>query len=554
MLRLSASAAAPASQRRAPTPAPAEAVAPRSFPFERLAPALVATALAIAYLVLEPRTVDFAAHEFRTALFEREGFTIWNGQWYGGHHTVAYSVLFPPLAALLGPAVVGALSAVAAAALFEPLAHGRWGRRARWGALWFGAGSATLLFTGRLPFGLGVAIGLGALLALQRRRVGLAAFLAACCSLASPVAGLFLALCGIAVALAGDGAGRRRPGALLAAAAFAPPALLSLAFPEGGYEPFVFSAFLPLPLFALAAVVLLDERERALRIGAALYGLAGIAAWLIETPMGGNAVRLGALFGGPVLLCAIGFAGSPRRRALLALGFAALAFWQWSPAVRDFVKSVEDPSAKASYYEPLLEFLRAHPVEGRIEIPFTRSHWEAAEVAPEFALARGWQRQLDAGRNPIFYDGVLNDLTYASWLTEHAVRYVAVASTKPDYSSYAERGLIERDPPYLRRVWSSENWRVYEVTLPAPMVIPDEGADIRLAEMGSDAFTLDVRTPGSALVRVGWTPYWLAHGACVERDGDWTRVIATEPGPLRVTTRFSPERVVDRGRRCNTPR
>ena len=547
MLRFSVSAPQRPPVRRLAPPLPPAAALPRRIDFERLAPVLAAALLAAAYLLIEPRTVDLAAHEFRAELFAREGFTLWNGQWYGGHHTVAYSVLFAPLAWLLGPQVVGALSAVAAAALFEPLARGHWGERARWGALWFGIGSATLLFTGRLPFALGVAFGIAALLALQRERRMLAVGLALVCAISSPVAGLFLALAGVAHFLAGS----RREAVLVTTAALVPPVLLSLAFPEGGHEPFVLSAFLPLPLFAVACLWLLPREERALRIGAGLYGLAGIAAYLVETPMGGNAVRLGALFGGPVLLCAIRFAGSPRRRTLLALTFALLAFWQWSPAVRDFVKAIEDPSVEPGYYEPLLDFLAEHPGPGRVEVPFTRGHWEAAEVAPEFALARGWQRQLDVGRNGLFYDGVLNDVTYATWLAEHGVRYVALPSVKPDYSSYRERGLVERGAPYLRLAREVKHWRIYELTLPHPLVIADRDADIALAEMRSDEFTLDVREPGSALVRVRFTPYWRAHGGCVERDGEWTRVTADAPGRLRVTTTFSPERVIFRGRRCS---
>src|SRR4051794_14568365 len=170
-----------------------------------------------------------AAHTFRAALFGQEGFTIWNGLWYGGHHTPAYSVLFPPLAWLLGPWLAGALSAVTAAALFEPLARGRWGERARWGALWFGLGTGALLFTGRLPFAMGVAFALGALLAQQRGRWWLAVALAMGSGLASPVAALFLTLIAIAWALGGSGRGRALG---LAAAAFLPPALLAAAFPE----------------------------------------------------------------------------------------------------------------------------------------------------------------------------------------------------------------------------------------------------------------------------------------------------------------------------------
>ena len=517
---------------------------------------LAAAALAGAYLLVEPRSVDLAALTFRAELFGREGFTIWNGQWYGGHHTPAYSVLAPPLAWLLGPMLLGAVSAVAAAALFEPLARRHFGERARYGALWFGVGSATLLLTGRVPFALGVAIGLGSLLALQRQRPVLASALAGLCSLASPVAGLFLALGAVACMLGGRRSSRR-PAAWLVGAALVPPLALSVAFPEGGHEPFAFSAFFPVPLFALATLIVLPARERPLRIGAVLYGAAAIGAFLVDTPLGGNIVRLGALFGGPLLASALlGRARESRegpplaRGAPLLLLLAAFGVWQWSPAVRDFVKAVEDPAAQASYYRPLQAFLERQPRGGRVEIPFTRSHWESVEIGRDFPLARGWQRQLDTGLAPIFYEGPLNDLTYANWLSEHGVRFVALPSAKPDYSAYKERALIERGPPYLALRWRSRDWRVYEVTLPGPVVVPERGADVRLRRMASDGLELQVRRPGEALVRVRWTPYWLAHGACVQRDGDWTRVIAERPGRLRLTTRFSPERVLFRGERC----
>jgi hypothetical protein len=520
------------------------------------APVVVAMAFAAVYLIWEPRTVDLAAHTFRADLFAEEGFTIWNGQWYGGHHTPAYSIISPPIAWLLGPPLALAMAAVASAALFPPLARGAVGEvEARWGSLWFGVATATLLFTARLPFALGVALGLAALLALQRRRYGWAIVFAALCPLGSPVAGLFLAMAGVAFALAANGDRTKRyEGLAIAAAAFVPPLFLAWAFPEGGWAPFPFTAYLPIPAFALACLVVLPREQRALRWGAVLYGIGATVALLMETPMGGNAVRLGALFGGPVLLCALW--GRPIMRRLwavplLAVGFAALAFWQWSPAVRDVIKYIEDPAAKSDYFEPLRQFLYTLPDQRRVEIPFTRSHWEGAEVATTVPLARGWLRQLDTGLHPIFYKGEISRLTYASWLADNAVRYVALPSAKPDKSSYRERALIEQGLPYLRLRWKSADWRVYEVLLPAPIVIPQRDANIVLEQMQSDELLLDVKAPGEAIVKVRWTPYWFASNACVEPNGDWTRVIADEEGFVRLSTRFAPERLFSRGRRCD---
>jgi hypothetical protein len=522
----------------------------------KAAPIVVAAIFTAAYLIWEPRTVDLAAHTFRADLFGQQGFTIWNGQWYGGHHTPAYSVLSPPLAWLLTPPVALAIAAMASAALFPPLARGWFGDdRARWGSIWFGAATATLLFTSRLPFAIGVAFALGALLALQRRHYWLAILLAALCPLGSPVAGLFLAMAGVAYAIADrrDRA-KRWEGLAIAAAAFLPPVFLSWAFPEGGWAPFPTSAYIPIPVFALACVIVLPREQSALRWGAVLYGLGATLALALETPMGGNAVRLGALFGGPVLLCALW--GRPWTKRwwaapILIAGFASLALWQWSPAVRDVKKYIEDPAAKADYFQPLRDFLFRLPDQRRIEIPFTRSHWEGSEVAMDQPLARGWLRQLDTRLNPIFYKGNLTALTYASWLSDNAVRYVALASAKPDKSSYGERALIEKGLPYLQLRWKSDDWRVYEVLLPSPLLIPQGEARMSLDQFQSDELLIDVKQPGEAIVKVRWTPYWYATHACVEPYGDWTKVIAKDVGFVHMSTRFAPERLISRGRRCD---
>jgi hypothetical protein len=536
--------------------------------FWSVAPSAACLAFGLAYLVLEPRPGDLAVHVFRAELFGREGFTVWNGSWYGGHHTPSYSVLSAPLSWLVGARVLLVGSCVACAALFERLVHAHFGpERARLGALWFGFGTVTLLATSRLPFALGTAFGLAAALALQRERRGSAVALAFLSTLASPVAGLFTVMGGLAVAWGGWRSRREgelatasrtprsaRAGLLIAAAALFPPVLLSIAFPEGGWAPFPFTAYLPIPIFSLACLVVLPREERVLRAAAVLYALGATLAWAVETPVGGTAPRLGMLFGGPLLLCATWDRvrrASPALLAVAALGFGLLAYWQWTSAIRDIDKALSDPAAQSSYFEPLRQFLATLPDQRRIEIPFTSSRWESAEVAPLVPLARGWERQLDTANNPVFYRGDLNRLTYASWLAENAVRYVALPSSKPDKSSYAERALIEKGLPYLRLRWKSDDWRVYEVLLAAPMVIPDRDARIVLEQLDSDELLLDVKRPGSALIRVRWTPYWLAAGGCVERAGDWTRVIADQPGFMRLSTRFSPERVWQHGRRCD---
>src|SRR5918995_5378707 len=176
----------------------------------------LSTLLAAILLIWDPQVRDLAAQAFRVELFEREGFAIWNGSWYEGHYTLTYSVLFPPLAALIGPQLVGALSAIASAYLFDRLVRDHWGERARWATLWFGAGAVTMMATGRVTFSLGVALGLAALRALQCGRRFPAIAAAAACALSSPVAGVFLAGVTAVGAVAGRGGGER--GALAGAA------------------------------------------------------------------------------------------------------------------------------------------------------------------------------------------------------------------------------------------------------------------------------------------------------------------------------------------------
>jgi hypothetical protein len=504
----------------------------------------LSSALAVLMLIWSPPVGDLAAQVFRTELFQHAGLSIWNGSWYGGHYTLTYSVLFPPLAALLGPQVVGLVAVVASAYFFDRIVRDRWGVEARWATLWFAAGVVTLLADGQLTFALGVAFGLASLRCLQAGHRALGIGAAAGCALAGPVAAVFLA--GVVLAGALE-RGRRASRAALAAAALALALTVvpNLAFPEPGQFPFVFSSFVAIPLWCAGALYVTRglPEERQLRRVILGYLLASTLIWLTPNALGGNAVRLGALFGGPVL-AAVVLARRPRVAPwMVALVMAGSLYWQLTASVNQIARSVGDPSTTSDYFQPAASWLRAHGAEGlRIEVPPTANHWESAYLAPSFELARGWLRQLDTTRDDIFYDGgELNDRTYSHWLRSNAISYVALPDAPLDYSSTAEQRLILRSPAYLKLRYSSEHWRIYDVLNPKPLVAPLGTARAQTMWVGRQGFALSVDTPGEFLVRVNFTPYWsISRGSgCILRRGDWTVARASRPGVFRVDADFS---------------
>ena len=91
----------------------------------------------------------------------------------------------------------------------------------------------------------------------------------------------------------------------------------------------------------------------------------------------------------------------------------ASSIWQVSTAARDAV--VTRPAAAwTTDTGPLLDQLEARDANlGRTEVVPSRSHREAAALAPYVNLARGWNRQADAERNALFYTpGLLTPASY----------------------------------------------------------------------------------------------------------------------------------------------
>jgi hypothetical protein len=509
-------------------------------------PGLVAAALGAAYLIANPDSADHAAQVFRAGLFDREGLSAWDNLWFGGHHLPGYGFLLPALGSLIGPRVVGVIATVTAALLFAGIAYRRFGDRARLGVLWFATATAISLFTGRLTFALGVAVALGTVFAAQRGHRLIAILLAGLTPLASPVAALFLACAAVAYAVAE----RTRRGLELAAVCVGVTLLVSTAFPEGGTEPFDFSSFQPAILVTVAVFLALPRQERLLRYGVAGYGLALTAAFLIQTPMGGNATRMGALLLGP----ALAFGLWRRQRYVLLLLVPVLVYWQWSPVVRDLDEVRAQPSVTAGFYAPLRDFLRGTPRHDayRVEVLPVEHHWESAYVPRGIYIARGWERQLDRKLNPLFYQSTpLTALEYRSWLDELGVGYVAVPHTDLDYAARGEKRLFRRGPPgYLDKVFRDENWTVYKVENPSPLAIGG-----KMVKLTPEGFVVDAEVPGTVLVRVRWTPYWsIERGTgCVEQAPDgYTMLDVETPGRFRVGVDFSPVRAISSGPRCNS--
>src|SRR4051794_20170973 len=104
--------------------APAARLPLRAAPMSAASAALLAACLAVATNLLHWRGADSPNYLFRIGRFRQVGFAVWNSAWYGGHHTLTYSALLPPLGALIGPSAVGVASAVIAAIAFERLVTG----------------------------------------------------------------------------------------------------------------------------------------------------------------------------------------------------------------------------------------------------------------------------------------------------------------------------------------------------------------------------------------------------------------------------------------------
>jgi len=498
---------------------------------------LVAVGIATVGVALGWRGVDLPAQLYRVALFHRNGLTLWDSQWYGGHWTLDYSVLFSPIAGTVGVGPTAVACAGLAAWAFDRLVNRHFGATARVGSLVFALGTGVQLAIGQLPFLMGEAFGLAACWAAVTRRWPMAIALGVATSLASPLAGAFLVLGALAWLVAAWHERRLGP-ALMMLAAAAPVGVCTVVFPGQGFFPYPVGDFM-FELCACAVMwVLVPRRERALRVAVDLYIVATVVSFVLPSAVGGNVGRLGECVAVRLAACVLW----PRRRWLLVALALPMALWQWAPAWASMTDQISrDPSTQQGYYAPLVSFLQRHgePI-GRVEVVPTRYHWEAVYVAPTVALARGWERQLDTADNPIFYDTEqLGPASYRAWLTANGVRYVALPDAPLDSAGLAESSLVSAGVPGLRQVWHDAHWRVYKVT-GSPGIV---SGPAHLVSLRGGNVTLEMTTAGTALVRVHYNTRWtvVSGAGCVHGTPEhWTAVDAASPGRLVLELRLVP--------------
>ena len=509
--------------------------------FARAHPEVVTALLCGVVLAIGQRGPDLPAQAYRVFMFRRHGLVAFDSHWYAGHPLPGYSLAFPPLAALVGARLVGALSCIAATAAFTRLLRGSRRTGHDLAVLWFAVVSVVNLIVGRLPFALGVAAGIGALVAARDGRRWWALVLALLCGCASPLAGAFLLLAAFTWWWT---VGLRAAGPLAAASV---GIVTAAVFGEGGWFPFPVGTLIVVMSLVVPGLVLLPRSATLVRRGLLVYGAVALTLFTFHNPIGGNIVRLGAVLAGPVVAYETMRA---RKYWVLALGFVPLLIWQFAPLPTSFAAGRGNPSAHAVYYQGLLGYLTSHGAErSRLEVPLTDGRWEADYLATKVSLARGWERQLDLAHNSVLYDHHLTSDAYHRWLLDNGVRWVALPDVPLDASEVGERALLDHDvPSYLRPVWHDLHWQLWEVRDARPLV----SGVAELTRLGVSSIDLQANAAGTAEVLVRWTRFWrvTAGDACVRPTADgWTLVEVRSPGAVRLAARIDLGAITGAGRK-----
>jgi hypothetical protein len=492
----------------------------------------IAASLAAFLLWATPPGIDWAAHAYQRTFLLQHGFQIWNNFWYAGRYSfVTYSLIYYPLAALLGIKVLALASVASAATAFSIVAFRQWGAVSKLSSRSFAVVWVGIIGSAAFPFALAVSFALLSIWALQQRRRGRFALGAVLTLAASPLAFLLLV-----IALGGAALSRRtlrdvRVPVVVVLACGAAEILIYRLFGDGGHFPFETLQLLPAIVFSVLGLWVTRgvPAARPLRGIFGIYLVVLLVAYVVPSSVGSNIERIRYL---AVPLALIALALRKWRPLWLAVPVLALAcIWNATPIVASFARVSNDPEASVTYWQPALGYLHEHLSPSfRVEVVDTAEHWPAAYFPDAgIPLVRGWYRQSDFPQNELLYNGKIAAATYEQWLRQMGVRYVVLSDAPVDYSARAEAALVRSGRTHLVPVERTTHLTVYELPDASPLIVGPAAATVMWLWPSRLVAQLDA--PGTYKVKVRWSPYWHASQGCLSRTEDGlVRLTVPNPG------------------------
>jgi hypothetical protein len=191
-------------------------------------------------------------------------------------------------------------------------------------------------------------------------------------------------------------------------------------------------------------------------------------------------------------------------------------------------------NGRVALWRPALTFLSKHSTLGfRIEAVPTAGHWEAYYFPrANYALARGWYRQLDLSLNRVLYSPSLTPSTYRDWLHRRAVEFVLLPHKVglDGRGALPEARLLSTGRSGLRKLFDRGGWTIYAVPRATPILSGPFASAI--TNFGHDRIEGWVAASGRYRLLVRHTPFWAASDSvCVAPGCDgMSTLIASRAG------------------------
>lgn len=465
--------------------------------------------------------------------------------WYRGSYLfVGYAIVPYLLAAVVGFPVVEllaiALALVAAVTVYRDERFTPW----HWTFVAFLLTWPLTLFSGAIPYLLGVGLASWALVFYLRGWYSV--FVLASCAVffSSPLAVLFLGLliyvllCGSVLKLSWGSSQWWRgimraavkrwfvPFYGLAAVSFG----FARAFPSPARYPFFGSdlAFIFAATLSVIITLLLWAPRSLLRqsiiFGALLYLAASLATFPVHSVLGANIARLSE-FAAPVTVLTFSVltgkfkfnGGGEHNKSRASWGAMVVVLgiyvpWGLNQIDSPLVYSKAESQGTPQYWRPVIRFLKKRLEPGqRVEVVDSPLHAPAYFLAAKgIALMRGWYRQDDFPLNAPLYSGTLNQAGYNALLSGAAVAYVVLPPPPYDFSAVSEASIVQKDGQGLLEVFRHDGVRVYALKKPSSLV---RGA--KVVSFGFSVMSVNFSRGGRYQLEMNFSPYYLPSVGCV---------------------------------------